>query len=135
MESFQITDVSLLTVIIGAVLAFSWGFVYFSDRLFVKQFRQVHNIAADAKPPAKAMVYEAINLLLLSWFVSLLYSLQMEHAMLRGIGLLFGLIMISGFFSETAWLQKGMKAACLSTGYFIGIIVILVLTNHLGRML
>ena len=86
-------------------------------------------------PMMVPMALEALYLLLLSWLIAVFYMLQMDHSMVRGIGAIFSATVIIGYFSSAAWSQRPMKLAGLNSGYFIGCIVILLLTNYVGRMM
>ena len=83
-------------------------------------------------PMILPMALEALYLLLLSSLIAVFYMLQMGHSMVRGIGAIFSATVIIGYFSSAAWSQRPMKLAGLNSGYFIGCIVILLLTNMSG---
>ena len=86
-------------------------------------------------PMMVPMALEALYLLLLSWLIAVFYMLQIDHSMVRGIGAIFSATVIISYFSSAAWSQRPMKLARLNSGYFIGWIVILLLTNYVGRMM
>ena len=134
MEMINVMDVDLVLIIVGAALAFGWGFVYFSERVAGKAFMEINSTSSD-KSMLAPMALEALYLLLLSWLVAVFYMLQMDHGMARGIGAIFSATVIIGYFSSAAWSQRPMKLAGLNSGYFIGCIVILLLTNYVGRMI
>ena len=134
MEMINVMDVNLVLIVVGAALAFGWGFVYFSERVAGTAFMEINGTKTDA-PMMVPMALEALYLLLLSWLVTVFYMLQMDHGMVRGIGVIFSETVIIGFFSSAAWSQRPMKLAGLNSGYFIGCIIILLLTNYVGRML
>ena len=54
--------------------------------------------------------------------------------MMRGIGLLFGLTMIVSYFAAAGFSQKPYKLAFINSGYFIGVVVINLLTQYISRM-
>ena len=134
MEMINVMDVNLALIIVGAVLAFAWGFFYFSERTAGKAFMEINGTKSDA-PMLTPMALEALYLLLLSWLVAVFYMLQMDHGMVRGIGAIFSATVIIGHFSGAAWAQRPMKLAAINSGYFIGCIIILLLTNYIGRMI
>ncbi len=134
MDSINVMDVSFLPLIIGAVLAFFWGYFYFSERMVGKTFMEINATKPD-QSMLMPMALEALYLLLLSWLVAVFYTLQMDHGMVRGIGAIFAATVIIGHFSGAAWAQRPMKLAALNSGYFVGCIVILLLTQYVGRMI
>lgn len=133
MELINVMDVNRVAVLIGAVLAFAWGFVFFSERVAGKAFQEINQTTAD-KSMLPAMALEALYLLLLSWLIAVFYMLQMDHGMARGIGAIFSATVIIGHFSGAAWSQRPMKLAGLNAGYFVGCVVILLLTQFISRM-
>lgn len=134
MNMLNVTDVNIVTLIIGAALAFGWGWLYFSERMAGKALMEINQLKADA-PMAVPMVLELVYLLFLSWLVAVFYKLQIDYGMMRGIGPIFSATVITAFFSAAAWMQKPMKMALINSGYFIGCIVVLVLTQFVSRMM
>lgn len=134
MEMINVMDVNLALIIVGAALSFGWGFVYFSERVAGKAFMEINGTKSDA-PMLAPIALETLYLLLLSWLVAVFYMLQMDHGMVHGIGAIFSATVIIGYFSSAAWSQRPMKLAGLNSGYFIGCIVILLLTQYVGRMM
>ena len=134
MEMINVMDVNFVLIIVGAALAFGWGFFYFSNRVAGKAFTEMNSTKSDG-PMMVPMALEALYLLLLSWLVAVFYMLQIDHSMVRGIGAIFSATVIIGYFSSAAWSQRPMKLAGLNSVYFMGCIVILLLTNYVGRMM
>ena len=93
MEMINVMDVNLVLIVVGAALAFGWGFVYFSERVAGTAFMEINGTKTDA-PMMVPMALEALYLLLLSWLVAVFYMLQMDH----GIGAIFSATVIIGFF-------------------------------------
>ena len=92
---------------------------------------QIHQTKPDVSM-ARALVLEVIALLLLSWLIAAFYMLQMDHGMMRGIGLLS---MIFSYFAAAGFSQKPYKLAFINSGYFIGVVVINLLTQYISRMI
>lgn len=134
MDMLHLTDVDFIVVLVAAVLSFGYGFLYFSERFAGKDFMQIHQTKPDVSM-ARALVLEVIALLLLSWLIAAFYMLQMDHGMMRGIGLLFGLAMIVSYFAAAGFSQKPYKLAFINSGYFIGVVVINLLTQYISRMI
>ena len=134
MEMINVMDVKFVLIIVGAALAFGWGFFYFSNRVAGEAFREMNSTKSDG-PMMVPMALEALYLLLFSWLIAVFYMLQMDHSMVRGIGAIFLATVINSYFSSAAWSQRPMKLAGLNSGYFIGCIVILLLTNYVGRLM
>ena len=42
MEMINVMDVNLVLIVVGAALAFGWGFVYFSERVAGKAFMEIN---------------------------------------------------------------------------------------------
>lgn len=68
MEMINVMDVNLVLIVVGALSAFVWGFVYFSERVAGKAFMEINGTKTDA-PMMVPMALEALYLLLLSWLV------------------------------------------------------------------
>lgn len=134
MEMVNIMDVNYAAIIVGAILAFGWGFVYFSERFAGKAFMEI-NATKTVQSMLVPMMLEGLYVLLLSWLVAVFYLLQMDHGMVRGIGAIFVATVIIGHFSGAAWAQRPMKLAGLNSGYFVGCMVILLLTQAASRMI
>ena len=105
MDMLHLTDVDFIVVLVAAVLSFGYCFLYFSERFAGKGFMQIHQTKPDVSM-ARALVLELIALLLLSWLIAAFYVLQIEHGMMRGIGLLFGLTVMVGYFVIAGFSQK-----------------------------
>ena len=133
MTMLNVTDVNFVAVLVAAAISFGYGFVYFSERFAGKAFQEIHQTKTDVSM-VQPMVLEAVSLLL-SWLIAVFYLLQMDHGMARGIGLLFGAVMVIGYFSEAAWSQKPAKLAVINSGYFIGVVVINLLKQYFVRMM
>ena len=69
MEMINVMDVNLVLIVVGAALAFGWGFVYFSERVAGTAFMEINGTKTDA-PMMVPMALEALYLLLLSWLVA-----------------------------------------------------------------
>ena len=74
MEMINVMDVNLVLIIIGAALAFGWGFIYFSERVAGKAFMEMNSTKSDG-PMMVPMALEALYLLLLSWLIAVFYML------------------------------------------------------------
>ncbi len=88
MQMITVMDVNFVLIIVGAALAFGWGFFYFSNRVAGKAFTEMNSTKSDG-PMIVPMALEALYLLLLSWLIAVFYMLQMDHSMVRGIGAIF----------------------------------------------
>lgn len=129
------TDVDVWTIIIGAGLAFGWGWFFYSERRAGRFFMEEMPAMKSSELPRLSLALEALYLLLLSWLVAVFYMLQMDYELVRGIGPIFAAIVIIRYFAAAAWVQRPMKLAALDSGYFVGCIVILLLTQLVSRMI
>jgi len=64
-------NVNWLAVIVGAIVAFLIGWLWYSPMLFGKKWAEGNGVAlgSASSMPVAAMVSQAIGLLLMSWFV------------------------------------------------------------------
>lgn len=134
MSDINLTDVNYVVVLIAAALSFGFGFIYFSERFAGSTFMQIHRTKQDA-PMAMPLLLEGVNLLLLSWLIAVFFMLQMNHGLVRGIGLLFAVTIIVGHFAAAGFTQKPTKLAVMNSGYFIGVIMVNVATQYVSRMI
>lgn len=65
-------DVNWLAMIVGAVVAFLVGWAWYSPKLFGKKWAEGVGLSMDGpvKPPAMAMIFQALGTLGLAWVVA-----------------------------------------------------------------
>lgn len=134
MTDINISDVDYIVLLVAAALSFGFGFLYFSERVAGATFMEIHQTKADA-PMAVPLLLEAVHVLLLSWLIAVFYMLQMDHGLVRGIGLLFGATMIVSYFAIAGFTQKPPKLGIMNSGYFIGVVVVNLATQYVSRII
>lgn len=134
MTMLTVMDVNIVAILIGAAVSFAFGYAYFSERFAGAAFQAINQTKPEGSM-AVPMALEIAYLLLLAWLVAVFYGLQMDHNTARGIGALFGATIIVGNFSSAAWSQKPAKLAVLNSGYFVGVVIIMLLTHYIIRMM
>lgn len=132
MTMINVTDVNFVIVLIAAAISYGYGFVYFSERFAGTAFMQIHQTKSDVSM-ARPLVLEAINLLLLSWLIAVFFMLQIDHQLVRGIGLLFALTVLLSYFVAAGFAQKPTKLAVINSGYFVGVVAINLAVQFISR--
>lgn len=114
------TDVNWLAVIVGAVVAFLVGWLWYSPMLFGKGWAAGNNVelGSASSMPVGAMVSQAIGLLLISWLGGVLEG-QTYTFILAVIA--FGVFAISG----ALFIKKPSNVIMVDFGYLIvaGVVV------------
>ena len=90
-------DVNWLAVIVGAVVAFIVGWLWYSPALFGKQWAAGNNVelGSASKMPVAAMVLQAIGLFLVAWFVGVTAVGSMLATFILAV-IAFGVLNASG---------------------------------------
>mgnify|MGYP002640446096 CR=1 FL=1 len=120
----EITDINWLATIVGFVLSFGLGMVWFSPKLFGKKWAEGVGLdpAGPSKPPMAAMTAQVIGTFLLAWTVGVTAS---NDALLTII--LFTVTMVvlagaSGFFTG-----KSAYARHAEGGFMVAMVVIMII--------
>jgi len=115
-------DVNWLAVVVGAVLSFLLGWLWYSPALFGKKWAEGVGVelgAANAMPVG-AMVAQAVAIFLLAWIFGVTAS---NEALLTVI--LVVLAIAAFLFSSGMFAKKSMYAVYTETGYIIAIAVVM----------
>ncbi len=119
-------NVNWLAVVVGAVVAFLVGWLWYSPIVFGKQWAAGNNIelGSASSMPVGAMVAQAIGLLLVSWFVGVT---AVSSALLTFIlaVIAFGVMQMSG----GLFTKKPMNVVLIDFGYLIVAAVIMFLAQ------
>jgi hypothetical protein len=119
-------NVNWLAVVVGAVVAFLVGWLWYSPMVFGKQWAAGNNIelGSASSMPVGAMVAQAIGLLLVSWFVGVT---AVSSALLTFIlaVIAFGVMQMSG----GLFTKKPMNVVLIDFGYLIVAAVIMFLAQ------
>jgi len=122
------TGVSWLAVIIGAVVSFLVGWLWYSPKLFGEKWAVGSRVElGDASDmPVSAMVAQGLGLLLMSWFVSLMAANGLLGAMILGT-IAFTVLAYSG----NTFSQKTSYARNVDAGYWIVALAIMIIINSI----
>jgi Protein of unknown function (DUF1761) len=115
-------DVNWLAVVVGAVLSFLLGWLWYSPALFGKKWAEGVGVelgAANAMPVG-AMVAQVVAIFLLAWIFGVTAS---NEALLTVI--LVVLAIAAFLFSSGMFAKKSMYAVYTETGYIIAIAVVM----------
>ena len=124
------TGVSLIAVVVGAVVSFLVGWLWYSPRLFGPKWAEGVGVemGSASDMPVAAMATQMIGLLLMSWFVGVTAA---SNALLTVIlaTLAFTVLAYSGglFTKKTAYARN------VDAGYWIVSLVIMILSQRIIR--
>ena len=120
-----VQDVNWLAVIVGAILAFMAGWLWYSDTLFGKKWRDGIGIAPnDQTSMMPAMMAQAIGTFLLAWVVGVTaVSDSLGLAVLVALTIA-ALIKANGFFTK-----KSRYAVTVETSYILVMVAIMIATH------
>lgn len=110
------TDVNWLAVIVGAVVAFLVGWLWYSPMLFGKGWAAGNNVelGSASSMPVGAMVSQAIGLFLISWFVGVTAVGSNLMTFILAV-IAFGVFAVSG----AMFIKKPMNVIMVDFGYLI----------------
>lgn len=118
-----ICDVDWMVVIIGAVVIYCLGAVWYMPAVMGKALERAEagRLIEDPsrKPHKIAFLTEAFYALLLSWFVALLFALQFDRLIFIGIGPIFGLLVVLAMLNAGLWQKRRLRAIAIDVGYFV----------------
>lgn len=119
-------NVNWLAVIVGAVVAFLVGWLWYSPMLFGKKWAAGNGVemGTASSMPVGAMVFQAVGLLLVSWFVGVT---AVSSALLTFIlaVIAFGVMNIStGLFAK-----KPTEVVLIDFGYLIVAAIVMFLAQ------
>ncbi len=119
-------NVSWMAVIVGAVVAFVVGALWYSPKLFGTKWAEDVGIelGSASEMPMGAMAGQAIGLLLMSWFVGVTAGNNALLTVILATVAFTVLQYASGLFSK-----KGAYARKVDAGYWIVSLVIMIVAN------
>ncbi len=120
MES--ITSVDWLAVIVGAVLSFLLGWLWYSPRLFgVKWAEGVGvDLGSAGDMPVKAMAFQALGTFLFAWVVGVTAAANAFSAFLLIVVAIAVLVYAGGLFAK-----KSEYAAITESGFVISMAIVM----------
>ena len=118
-----LTGVSWVAVLAGAIVAFVFGWLWYSPMLFGKKWAEGVGVElGDASEmPVAAMVTQAAGLLLMSWFVGVTAANNALLTVILGTIAFTVLAYSSGMFGKKSGYARNVDA-----GYLIGALIIMV---------
>lgn len=122
------TNVNWIAVIVGAVVAFILGWLWYSPKLFGTKWAEGVGVdlGASTEMPVAAMITQAIATLLLAWVVGITAAHNALLTMIL-ITITIVLLMIAGsFFSK-----KSNYAIATEAGFVIAMVVVMVVVQAL----
>jgi hypothetical protein len=124
------TDVSWIGVIVGAVVAFLAGWLWYSPKLFGPKWAEGVGVEMGSanEMPVGAMAAQAIGLLLMSWFVGVTAASSALATVILGT-LAFTVLAYSG----GLFAKKSGYACNVEAGYWILALVIMIVCQGIFR--
>ena len=118
--------VNWLAVVIGAVLAFALGWLWYSPRLFGTKWAEGSgvNMGSADQMPMGAMGTQALGLLLMSWFVGVT---AVNNALLTVILATLAFTVLA--YSGSSFSGKSSYAKAVDGGYWIAALVVMILVQ------
>ena len=120
-----IQDVNWVAVVVGAVLAFLAGWLWYSDSLFGEKWRAGIGITVDDNSPmAHAMLAQGVGTFLLAWVIGITETTgAIEFAVL--IALTIAVLMkAGGFFAQHS------KYAIMVNSIYVLVMVAIMIATH-----
>jgi hypothetical protein len=116
------TDVNWLAVIVGAVLSFLLGWLWFSPMLFGKGWAAGVGVdlASAISMPVAAMVSQAVAIFLLAWLFGITAANDALLTIILVVLAIAGFILSGGLFAK-----KSMYAVYTEAGFIIAIGVLM----------
>ena len=120
------TNVNWIATIIGAVLAFLLGWLWYSPRMFGTKWAQGAGvkIGDGAAMPAAPLVVQAIGTLLLSWVVSITATRDMLATIILVAITIAVLVAAGGLFA-----RKSRYAIATESGFVLAMVVVMILVQ------
>lgn len=122
------TNISWLAVLIGAVVSFVAGWLWYSPILFGPKWAEGVGVemGTASDMPVAAMGFQGVGLLLMSWFIGV-----MSGANLTAIAVLGTLAFVALSYSGGLFTKKSAYARLVDAGYWIVSLVIMLIAHGL----
>jgi len=120
------SNISWLAVIVGAVVAFLAGWLWYSERLFGKGWAEGVGVelGAAGDMPMGAMATQFIGLLLMSWFVGVTAASNLLLTVILGT-VAFTVLGMGG----AMFRRQSAYASNVDAGYWILALLIMIIAN------
>ena len=115
-------DINWLAVIVGTVLSFGFGMVWFSPKLFGKKWAEGNNLNPEgpARPPVGAINVQFVGTFLLAWVVGVTAK---NDALLTILLITVTMVALNG--ASALFTGKNAYVRHTDAGYTIAIVVIM----------
>ncbi|MEP0521424.1 MAG: DUF1761 domain-containing protein [Hyphomicrobiales bacterium] len=122
------THISWLAVLIGTVVSFMAGWLWYSPILFGTKWAEGVGVemGTASDMPIGAMVFQGLGLLLLSWFIGV-----MSGANLTAVAVLGTLAFVALSYSGGLFTKKSAYARFVDAGYWIVSVIIMLIAHGL----
>mgnify|MGYP000486395827 CR=1 FL=1 len=120
----EITDINWLATIVGFALSFGLGMLWFSPKMFGKKWAEGVGINPDSpdKPPAGAMIAQAIGTFLLAWVVAVTAK---NEALFTIILITLTMVFLAG--ASAFFTGKNAYARHTEAGFTVSMVVIMII--------
>lgn len=124
------TGVSWLAVIVGAVVSFLVGWLWYSPKLFGPKWAEGVGVkmGTAAEMPVAAMVTQVVGLLLMSWFVGVTAA---SNALLTVILATVAFVVLA--YSGGLFTKKSTYARNAEAGYWLVSLVVMIVCQGIFR--
>ena len=119
-----VTGVNWLAVIVGFVVSFGLGWVWFSPKLFGKKWAEGNGLDPDGpdKMPMTAMVSQAVGTFLLAWVVGVTAK---NDALLTILLITVTIVVLNG--ASSFFLNKNAYVRHTDAGFTVAMVVIMII--------
>lgn len=121
------SDINWVAVVVGAVLSYLAGWLWYSPRLFGERWANAANVTYSKTPPAATMAMHFGGMVLLSWFVGVMAreGLLATTILLTVAGAVLG-------YATDGYLKIKTDGKLINAGYWIAMIAIMVIVQALA---
>ena len=121
------SDINWVAVVVGAVLSYLAGWLWYSPRLFGERWANAANVTYSKTPPAAASAMHFGGMVLLSWFVGVMAreGLLATTILLTVAGAVLG-------YATDGYLKIKTDGKLINAGYWIAMIAIMVIVQALA---
>jgi Protein of unknown function (DUF1761) len=125
-----INGVSWLAVVIGAVLSFLLGWLWYSPKLFGTKWAEGSGVKMNTanNMPVAAMASQGLGLLLMSWFVGVTANSNALYTVILAT-LAFTVLQFSG----NSFSGKSNYARSVDAGYWIAALIVMMVCEGIFR--
>ena len=124
----EITDINWLATIVGFVLSFGLGMVWFSPKLFGKKWAEGVGVDPEGpgKPPVAGMAAQVIGTFLLAWTVGVTAA---NEALLTIILFTLTMVVLAG--ASNFFTGKNAYVRHTEGGFMVAMVVIMIICQRL----